>query len=65
MYKVLEFFTDLQDDNHAYQPKDVFPRAGFKVSKERLAELSGNDNRRGIPLIKEVPTEKKQSKKKG
>ncbi len=65
MYKVLEFFTDLQDGNHAYQPNDEFPRAGIKVTKTRLAELAGTENRRGTPLIKEVPTEKKQSKKKG
>lgn len=55
MYKVLKYFTDLQDNNHPYQPEDEYPRAGLLVSEERLAELSGTNNRRGIALIEEVP----------
>ena len=51
MYKVVKLFTDLQDNEYLYQPGDTFPRAGFEVSEERLAELSGYNNRRGIPLI--------------
>ena len=54
MYKVIEYFTDLQDKEHPYLPGDVFPREGIKVSADRLKELSGKDNKRGIPLIKEV-----------
>lgn len=57
MYKVLIYFTDLQDDNHPYQPEDIFPRAGLVVSDERLAELSGTNNRRGVKLIEKVATE--------
>lgn len=54
MYKVKEYFTDLQDNNYAYNPGDVFPRDGMKVSKKRLAELAGTENKRGIILIEEV-----------
>lgn len=36
---------------------DEFPRKGFKVSDERLKELSGKDNKQGKPLIEEVKEE--------
>lgn len=54
MYKVKEYFTDLQDNNYAYNPGDIFPREGMKVSKKRFAELAGTENKRGIALIEEV-----------
>ena len=54
MYKVIEYFTDLQDDNFAYNVGDAFPREGKKVSAERLTELSTSANLRGVPLIEEV-----------
>lgn len=40
MYKVIEYFTDLQDNYHAYHVGDPFPRNGLDVSDERLTELS-------------------------
>ncbi len=52
MYKVLRRFEDLQDNRHLYQPGDEFPRAGLKVSEERIDELSSSKNRRRVPLIK-------------
>lgn len=52
MYKAIHFFTDLQDFNHPYNVGDIFPRDGLKVSKERLIELSGSNNKQGKPLIK-------------
>lgn len=52
MYKVLRRFEDLQDDRHRYQPGDQFPRAGLKVSEDRLEELRTSKNRRRVPLIK-------------
>lgn len=52
MYKVIEYFTDLHDKNHPYNVGDVFPRKGIEVKKERLAELSGKNNKQGRPLIK-------------
>lgn len=56
MYKVIKHFTDLQDNNYAYHVGDDFPREGVTVTPERLEELSGDKNRRGIPVIeKEEP----------
>ena len=66
MYKVIKYFTDLQDNEHPYEAGDTFPRKGLKVTKERLAELAGSDNKRGEPLIVEVaePAEPKKPAKK-
>ena len=47
MYRVIEYFTDLHDDDHEYREGDVFPREGIKVSKERLEELASDKNLRG------------------
>lgn len=54
MYKVIKYFTDLQDNGYAYNPGDVFPREGMKASKSRLEELSSGNNRQNTPLIKAV-----------
>ena len=54
MYKVIKYFTDLQDNNHAYNVGDVFPHDGLAVSEKRLLELSTDANRRRIPLIEKV-----------
>ena len=62
MWKVVKYFTDLQDDSHAYNVGDTYPRKGLKPSEDRFAELSGSDNKQGVPLIKEV---KRQQRKKG
>lgn len=51
MYKVIAYFKDLQDNNYEYNVGDVFPREGLEVSDERIAELSGKENKRRIPLI--------------
>jgi hypothetical protein len=54
MYKVLAYFTDLQDNNHPYTEGMVFPRDGLTVSEARLEQLSSTRNRRGIRLIEFV-----------
>ena len=54
MYKVIEYFTDLHDKDHEYEVGDSFPREGITVSAERLKELVGSDNKRGLPLIEEI-----------
>lgn len=54
MYKVIHFFTDLQDNNHAYQVGDVYPRQGIVVSGDRIAELASSENRQKTPLIEVV-----------
>lgn len=56
-YKVLMHFCDLQDERHEYRAGDEFPRPGLKVSKQRIAELISNKNKRGVPLITEIPEE--------
>lgn len=53
-YKVINYFTDLQDNNHEYNVGDVFPRSGKQVSKERLTELSNTSNRQNKALIERV-----------
>lgn len=53
-YKVIHYFTDLQDFNHPYRVGDIFPREGMKVSDKRLEELSTNKNKQKKPLIKLV-----------
>lgn len=53
-YKVIKYFTDLQDDDYEYNVGDPFPRTGLDVSKERLTELSTKNNRQNKPLIERV-----------
>lgn len=54
MYKVIKYFTDLQDNGYAYQVGDIFPHDGKEVTEKRLLELSTSANRRGMPLIEKV-----------
>ena len=63
-YKVIKTFQDAQDNLFVYHAGDEYPRKGMKVSEKRIEELSSNKNRRGIPLIEEVETEKKAEKPK-
>lgn len=59
MYRVIAYFTDLQDDCHEYNVGDVFPREGVTVSEERITELSGCENKQKRPLIEKKKTPKK------
>ena len=61
MYKVVKFFTDLQDRDHRYNVGDSYPRDGLEVSEARIAELAGSKNRQGVPLIEEVKVSKKET----
>lgn len=65
MYRVIEYFEDLQDNGQPYNVGDVFPKGNKKVTKQRLNELATDKNRRRIPLIKKVeePKVEKPSKK--
>lgn len=58
MYKVIKYFVDLQDNNREYNVGDIFPHADLTVSEDRLAELAGSGNKRGVPLIQLVEDEK-------
>lgn len=67
MYKVTHFFHDLQDSHttkdgtvyHAYNVGDTYPRRGYEPSEERIKELSGKDNIRGVTLIELVEEQEK------
>ena len=64
MHKVIKYFVDLQDNNHPYNVGDTFPRKGLEVTEERLAELSGSQNKQGVPLIEKVKKATKKTAKK-
>lgn len=56
-YKVIRYFTDLQDNDHPYNVGDTFPRDGLDVTVERAAELASRNNAQKTPLIVAVNTE--------
>lgn len=56
MFKVIKYFTDLQDNSYEYKVGDEYPRKGLEPTADRIIELSGSDNKRGEPLIKEIKT---------
>ena len=70
MYKVIKYFTDLQDSNREYNVGDKFPHVdcGYPVTEERLAELASDSNLQNTPLIQPVeeapkkPTTKRAKK---
>lgn len=62
MYKAIESFADIQDNNTIYKPGDVFPRNGVTVSNERLLELSSTNNLLRKPLIAAVEAPKRAEK---
>lgn len=53
-YRAIQFFTDLQDDNYAYNIGDVFPRRGMIVSENRIQELCSGNNKQHRPVIEEI-----------
>lgn len=66
MYKVIKYFTDMQDNDYPYNVGDTYPRKGFEVLPTRIKELAGKNNRQGEPLIEEIevaPKSKKKSEK--
>ena len=64
MYKVIKHFTDMQDNNFAYQVGDEYPRKGMSVLPSRINELASKNNRQGCPLIEEIPESEETLKKK-
>lgn len=64
MYKVIKFFTDLQDGDHPYSVGDTFPREGVTVADARIAELAGCENKQGVPLIQKVEESKAEPEEK-
>ena len=68
MYKVIKYFTDMQDNNYAYDPADparnIYPRKGLSVLPSRIRELATDKNRQGVPLIEEIPDVEEKPEKK-
>lgn len=66
-FKVIKHFTDMQDNNFAYDPKDparnTYPRKGLSVLPSRIKELASDKNRQGCPLIEEIPDEEEKTTK--
>lgn len=59
-YIVTRNIIDTKDNNRFYEEGDIFPRKGFEVSKDRIAELIGKDvlSAKGEePAPAETPTE--------
>lgn len=65
-YRVIRIFTDRTDREHLYRVGDPYPRIGLEVTDERIAELSGYENRLREPLIEKVeePKPAKKTRKK-
>ena len=61
MYVAAVRFADRQDGNRIYEPGERYPRLGLSVTDERIAELTGSDNRAGYPLIKRIETPVKRA----
>ena len=64
MYRVINPFRDLKDNNRFYSVGDTFPHNGVEVDAERIAELASDKNRLGVPLIEEVAEKPKRMRKK-
>ncbi len=60
MYRVIKYFTDLQDNDHEYNVGDIYPHNKKKVSASRIKELSTDKNRQGVPLIEKVGEPKEE-----
>ena len=63
MFRVIKHFTDMQDNNFAYQVGDEYPRKGMSVLPSRIKELASDKNRQGVPLIEEIPEKVEEPKK--
>jgi hypothetical protein len=63
-YKVIKYFTDMQDNDFEYNEGDVYPRKDLSVLPSRIKELSTTQNRRKEILIVEILDEEKPKKEK-
>ena len=64
MFRVIKYFTDMQDNNFAYNVCDEYPRKGLSVLPSRIRELATDKNRQGVPLIEEIPDVEDKPEKK-
>ena len=63
MFQVIKHFTDMQDNNFAYNVGDEYPRKGLSVLPSRIKELASDKNRQGCPLIEEIPDVEEKPKR--
>lgn len=56
-YKVIEDFTDLQDNMYNYTMGMTYPRAGYNPTEKRIMELSNSRNKLGRAVIEPVVDE--------
>lgn len=54
-YEVLEYFTDLQDNDYEYNVGDVYPHEGYTPTDKRINDLASGNNVRKHPIIKAIP----------
>ena len=64
MYRVINHFVDLQDNNYKYDVGDTYPRKGLNVLQSRINELASHKNKQKTPLIEEIPEKAEEPKKK-
>lgn len=63
-YKVVNDFTDLEDNNNRYKAGDEYPKGDHKPSKKRIDELSSLHPKHKMVFIEEVKEESKDKKTK-
>ncbi|MCM3527851.1 hypothetical protein M4D56_01915 [Cytobacillus oceanisediminis] len=63
-FKVVNDFTDLEDNNTRYKAGDEYPKRDHKPSKKRIDELSGVHPKYKRVFIEEVKEETKAKKTK-
>lgn len=59
MYRVISAFNDIFDGGFLYKVGDVYPRAGYTTTDQRINELSSDNNKQHRPLIEAVVDESK------
>jgi hypothetical protein len=60
VYKVIEKFKDLKDNDHIYKVNDIYPRKDIKledIPQKRIKELTTTKNKIGKILIEEIEEE--------
>lgn len=63
-FKVVNDFTDLEDNNTLYKTGEEYPKGDYKPSKKRIEELSGVHPKHKRVFIEEIKVETKAKKSK-
>jgi hypothetical protein len=65
MYKVIEDFRDLRDNERLYKVGDEYPAKGApEPTRNRIKELAKGENPLGRIFIEEIPAPKTERSKK-